>query len=104
MRKRKVTYPPSRTDTRQPRAGEAPGNARFRSPTVAEINLTALAGRDDIAVGDRVRIGGGGLYAGETAVVESVVSGLIPAAAVRTESGRTRRVRAIDLERITAES
>jgi hypothetical protein len=71
---------------------------------VAEIDLTALIGRNDIAVGERVRIGGSGLYAGEMATVESVVSGLIPAAVVRTESGHTRRVRGVDLEKVAAES
>ena len=45
----------------------------------------------------RVTIMGTGLYAGETAVVESIAGGVIPAANVRTEAGRTRRVRTIDL-------
>ena len=45
----------------------------------------------------RVSIMGTGLYAGETAVVESIAGGVIPAADVRTEAGRTRRVRTIDL-------
>jgi hypothetical protein len=45
----------------------------------------------------RVSILGTGLYVGETAVVESISSGVIPAASVRTEAGRTRRVRTIDL-------
>jgi hypothetical protein len=40
-----------------------------------------------------------GLYAGEMATVESVVGGVIPAAVIRTDAGRTRRVRAIDLMR-----
>ena len=45
----------------------------------------------------RVSIQGTGLYVGEVAVVESIAGGVIPAANVRTESGRTRRVRTIDL-------
>ena len=45
----------------------------------------------------RVVIMGTGLYAGETAVVESLAGGVIPAANVRTEAGRTRRVRTVDL-------
>ena len=100
MRKRKVNYPVARTATRQVRTVGLPGDPDYVRSTVADINLAALAGRDDIRVGDRVRIGGGGLYAGELAVVESIVGGLIPAAIVRTEAGKTRRVRAVDLERV----
>ena len=100
MRKRKVNYPVARTATRQTRTAGLPGDPGYVRSTVAEINLSALNGRDDIAVGDRVRIGGGGLYAGEFAVVDSIVGGLIPAAMVRTEAGKARRVRAIDLERV----
>ena len=47
---------------------------------------------------------GSGLYNGEAAVVESLPGGVIPSALVRTEAGRTRRVRTIDLERIAAEA
>jgi hypothetical protein len=47
-----------------------------------------------------VRIVGTGLYSGEAAVIETLVRGVIPAAQVRTEAGRTRRVRTIDLEPI----
>lgn len=102
MKKRKVTYPVARTATRQVRgAGLLGDRAAYARSTLAEINLSALTGRKDISVGDRVRIGGGGLYAGELAVVDSLVGGLIPAAAVRTEAGKTRRVRAVDLERVT---
>jgi len=64
---------------------------------VASINLSASTGRAGLKVGDRVRITGTGLYSGETAVVESIAGGVIPAADVRTEAGRTRRVRTIDL-------
>ncbi len=67
-------------------------------PTVAEINTTAGMGRTGLAVGDRVRIAGTGLYAGETAVIEKFAGGVIPTAHVRTEAGRTRQVRTIDLE------
>jgi hypothetical protein len=56
-----------------------------------------------LSVGDRVRIAGGGLYAGEAAVIEKLTSGVIPAALVRTEAGRTRQVRTIDLEPIARE-
>ena len=104
MRKRKVTYPVARTATRQPRSAGLPGDPGYVRSTVATINLAALDVRDDLGVGNRVRIGGGGLYAGELAVVESILSGIIPAAMVRTDAGKTRRVRAVDLERVTVAS
>jgi hypothetical protein len=43
------------------------------------------------------------LYAGEAAVIEKLTAGVIPAALVRTEAGRTRQVRTIDLEPIARE-
>lgn len=102
-RKRKTVYPPARTDTKPtPRAGAGP--EPYIRPTVATIDLTAGSGRAGLSVGDRVRIAGGGLYAGEAAVIEKLTSGVIPAALVRTEAGRTRQVRTIDLEPIARES
>lgn len=99
MRRRKVTYPPPKTATK----GAPPvlGAADPRNPAgrTVSINLAAVAGRASIGLGDRVRILSG-LYAGESAIVESVAGGVIPAAMVRTESGRTRRSRTIDLEPI----
>ena len=77
-------------------AEAAEARAVAAASRVANINLSAMTGRADIAQGSRVQIGSG-LYAGEFAIVESVVGGVIPAALVRTESGRTRRVRTIDL-------
>jgi hypothetical protein len=65
--------------------------------------MTALEGRNDLSVGDRVRIGGAGLYAGELATVTALVTGVIPSATVRTDENRTRRVRAIDIERVHPE-
>jgi hypothetical protein len=103
MRKRKVTYPVARTATRQPRNAGLPGDPGYVRSTVATINLAALDVRNDLVVGGRVRIGGSGLYAGEFAVVEAILSGIIPAAMVRTDAGKTRRVRAVDLERVAAE-
>jgi len=50
------------------------------------IDLSALAGRGQLKPGDKVRISSG-LYAGETATVESVSGGVIPAVLVRTEAG-----------------
>jgi hypothetical protein len=92
-RKRRTNYPP-------PRSSKGPAPAYVppvTPPTVAVINRQAGAGRPGIEVGLRVTILGTGLYAGETAVVESITGGVIPAATVRTEAGRTRRVRTIDL-------
>jgi hypothetical protein len=92
-RKRKVYLPPKRSSK-----GPAPVYvAPVTPPTVAVINMKAGMGRGEIVAGMRVTILGTGLYAGETAVVESLVGGVIPAAMVRTEAGRTRRVRTIDL-------
>lgn len=99
-RKRKATYPVAKTSTRQaPQAGVGPEPARVR-PTVVSIDTQAGAGREGLAVGDRVRITGTGLYNGEAAVIEKFAGGAIPAALVRTEAGRTRQVRTIDLEPI----
>ena len=98
-RKRKTVYPPARTDTKPTqRAGAGP--EPYVRPTVATIDVNASSGRAGLSVGDRVRIAGGGLYAGEAAVIEKITSGVIPAALVRTEAGRTRQVRTIDLEPI----
>ncbi len=92
-KKRRPNYPPPRSSK-----GPAPAYVpQVTPPTVAVINRQAGTGRPGIEVGMRVTILGGGLYAGETAVVESIAGGVIPAANVRTEAGRTRRVRTIDL-------
>lgn len=97
MRRRKVTYPAPKTATSGgSRPSPADARAAAAAARVANINLDAMTGRTDIRQGDRVQISSG-LYAGETAIVESVVGGVIPAALVRTEAGRTRRVRTIDL-------
>jgi hypothetical protein len=92
-KKRRQTYPPPRSSKGQAPAYTPP----VTPPTVALINNQAGTGRTGIEVGMRVSIMGTGLYAGETALVESIVGGVIPAADVRTEAGRTRRVRTIDL-------
>lgn len=92
-KKRRPNYPPPRSSK-----GPAPVFVpQVTPPTVAVINQQASVGRADIETGMRVTILGGGLYAGETAVVESMSGGVIPAANVRTEAGRSRRVRTIDL-------
>jgi hypothetical protein len=64
---------------------------------VTHINTDALVRRTDLAIGDRVMIEGTGLYAGETAVIERLSAAMIPSAVVRTEAGRTRTVRLVDL-------
>ena len=72
-------------------------NIRMMPPTVATINTKAGVGRSEIVPGMRVIIQGTGLYTGETAVVQSLVPGVISAAVVKTEAGQTRRVRTVDL-------
>lgn len=98
MRRRKVTYPPAKTATSGGSA--APTGADLRAAAAASrtvsINLDAMKGRAQVREGTRVQITSG-LYAGEFAIVESLVGGVIPAAVVRTEAGRTRRARTIDL-------
>ena len=101
MRKRKVTYPPAKTANRPAPATGLPDTPYVR-PTVATIDLDAGKGRAGLSVGSRVRIAGTGLYAGETAVIERLVTGVIPAAVVRTEAGKTRQVRTIDLHPVGA--
>jgi hypothetical protein len=103
VRKRKVSYPPPRSKKAAP---PPPGTAPepYVHPTVVAIDLTASAGGGEFAIGDRVRVSGSGLYSGEPAVVESLPRGVVPSALVRTESGRTRRVRTIDLQRLSADS
>ena len=98
MARRKVTYPPAKTANRPPPATGLPTDAPYVRPTVATIDTTAAKGRAGLTVGGRVRISGAGLYAGETAVIERLVTGVIPSAVVRTEAGKTRQVRTIDLE------
>lgn len=102
MRKRKVNYPPAKTANRPAPATGLPTDAPYVRPTVATIDLSASKGRAGLSVGARVRIAGTGLYAGETAVIEKLTSGVIPSAVVRTEAGKTRQVRTIDLEPVGA--
>ncbi len=99
MHKRKVTYPVARTANRPLRLMSDPGYVR---PTVVTIDTSAMAPRGSFAAGDRVVIASEGLYAGETAIVERLALGVIPAAVVRTDAGRTRRVRVIDLRPASA--
>jgi len=98
VRKRKVTYPVAKTANKPARTVGLGSDPTYTRSTVATIDLKALEGRDGLSVGQAVRIGGTGLYSGETALVESLLSGVIPSAMVRTEAGRSRRVRTIDLQ------
>jgi hypothetical protein len=92
-RKRKVNYPPPRSSR-----GPAPAyTPQVTPPTVAVINKQAGVGRAGIVPGVRVIIQGSGLYGGETAVVESLIGGVVAAAFVRTEAGQRRRIRTVDL-------
>jgi hypothetical protein len=94
-KKRKVVYPPAKTATkRQPLPGSDASPTR---PNLATINLAAGQGRAGLAVGDRVRIEAAGALSGEEAAIERLSAGVIPSALVRTDSGRTRQVRTIDL-------
>jgi hypothetical protein len=102
VRKRKVNYPPAKTANRPPPPTGLPNDAPMVRPTVATIDLTAGKGRAGLTVGGRVRISGTGLYSGEIAVIEKLVTGVIPQAVVRTEAGKTRQVRTIDLEPVAA--
>jgi hypothetical protein len=103
-RKRKVNYPPPRNATAPPpRPGAGPESGPPR-PGLVAIDLTAAKGRSDLSVGDRVRIVGTGLYAGEVAIIEKLSGGVIPSAYVRTEAGRTRQARKIDLEPINRDT
>jgi hypothetical protein len=95
-RKRKVVYPTSSSKPKGPPRPEP----SYNSSNAVTIDTRAAAGREGLAVGDRVRITGTGLYAGEPAVIERFSFGAIPSAVVRTESGRTRQVRTVDLEPI----
>ena len=108
-RKRRATYPPPRNATRPAAPGEPGGpgglvETPYSRPTVASINLSAGTGRAGLKVGDRVRITGSGLYSGEIATIDKLSNGVIPSAVVRTEAGRTRQVRTIDLEPAPAAS
>ena len=78
---------------------------KWRMP-IALVALTALGacgafkggGKKTPVLGDRVPILGPGHYAGVIAVIERMANGALPSAAVRTEAGRARTVRTVDLE------
>jgi hypothetical protein len=96
-RKRRVFTPPKRNPAKAP----APGESTVNRSNAVSIDLRAMTGRTGLSAGQRVRILGTGLYAGEVATIERFANGVVPAAVVRTEAGRTRQVRTIDLELVT---
>jgi hypothetical protein len=104
-RKKKVNYSNAGSGKKKAAPG-APTTAEtpYVPTTVVAIDLNASAGREGLKLGDRVRIAGGGLYSGEEATIEKFVGTAIPAALVRTEAGRTRQVRTIDLEPVTRQA
>jgi hypothetical protein len=95
MTKRKQRYPFAKTNRKGPT--EPGSEASPERPNLATINLDAGAGREGLAVGDRVRIDASGIYSGEIGVIERLTTGVIPSALVRTTNGGTRQVRTIDL-------
>ena len=97
-RKKKVVYPTAKTNSSGASAAAAAADARAAAAAsrTVTINLKAMSGRAEIQPGLRVRIGSG-LYEGELAVVQSIAGGVIPAAVVKTDAGRVRSVRTVDL-------
>lgn len=98
-RKKKVNYSNAGSGKKKVLPGATTTTETVYVPTtVVAIDLHAGTGREGLKLGDRVRIVGSGLYSGEEATIEKFVGTAIPAALVRTEAGRTRQVRTIDLE------
>jgi hypothetical protein len=100
-RKKKVNYSNAGSGKKRAAPVAPAPEPTYVPTTVVAIDLNAGAGREGLKLGDRVRIIGTGLYSGEEAVIEKFAGTAIPAALVRTEAGRTRQVRTIDLEPVT---
>jgi hypothetical protein len=99
LKRKKVFYPKARPGAPAPPGSPgADARAAAAAARTVSIDLDAATAGAGIQLGDRVQVQTG-LYAGEMATVESVVGGVIPAAVIRTDAGRTRRARAIDLVR-----
>lgn len=103
-RKKKVNYGNAGSGKKKAPPGAPATEPTYVPTTVVAIDITAGTGREGLKLGDRVRIIGSGLYSGEEAVIERFVGTAIPAALVRTEAGRTRQVRTIDLEPVTRQN
>ena len=97
-RKKKVNYSNAGSGKKRATPGVVSTEPVYVPTTVVAIDLNAGAGREGLKLGDRVKIIGSGLYSGEEAIIEKFVGTAIPAALVRTEAGRSRQVRTIDLE------
>ena len=97
MARKRQTYPPARTGAPPPRPGAGPEGLQHR-PNLVSIDTSAARGKAGFSVGDRVRIGGNGRYAGQVGVIERISGGAIPSAIVRTEAGESGHVRTIDLQ------
>lgn len=103
-RKKKVNYANAGSGKKRAAPGAPVPDTTYVPTTVVAIDLNAGTGREGLKLGDRVRIVGTGLYSGEEAIIEKFVGTAIPAALVRTEAGRTRQVRTIDLEPVTGQA
>jgi hypothetical protein len=103
MPRKKPFFPKAKTATGGPGSAPADARAAAAASRAVSINTTALRGESKVRRGDRVQIASG-LYEGEFATVESLAGGVVPAVEVRTDAGRTRRVRAIDLVPAPAEA
>jgi hypothetical protein len=103
-RKKKVNYGNAGSGKKKVLPGAAAPETVYVPTTVVAIDLNASTGREGLKLGERVRIVGTGLYSGEEAIIEKFVGTAIPAALVRTEAGRTRQVRTIDLEPVTRQA
>ena len=95
MAKRRGNQPISRVG--QKRLPPAVSEETFERPNLARIDLSAGAGKPGLKVGDRVKIGSAGMYAGQIGVIERLSAGAIPSALVRVAGGGSRQVRTIDL-------
>jgi hypothetical protein len=86
---------------RRPSWTTAPGITPDRAApprlTTVAIDTTAGLGQPGLHVGDRVTIKGTGPSSGEGGHIERFAGTAIPAAVVRTDSGKVRHVRTIDL-------
>lgn len=100
-RKKKVNYSNAGSGKKKAPVAAPTTETPYIPTTVVAIDLNANKGREGLKLGDRVRIVGSGLYSGEEAIIEKFVGTAIPAALVRTDGGRTRQVRTIDLEPMT---
>jgi hypothetical protein len=103
VRKRKTNYPPAKTAKKPARPTGLPTDAPQVRSTVATIDTGAGRDTSGLIVGRRVRIAGTGPFAGETATIQKLISGVIAQAIVATDAGASRRVRTADLEALSGQ-